>query len=160
MTATDSEAVRPPAVSGWLSWYFTRGVLTVVTLPLFLLLAYSVASASLGALLQWLGAVRVTWAVVGAVPALLVAFVVWIPAILPPALYYSLLKNLPGLWLRPEASTSGKLALSAGVLIALPALAWLVSAALGSGIGWMADRDPCAAFAAGVTGSVRPVGCS
>ncbi len=83
----------------------------------------------------------------------------WVPVILPPVLYYSLIKNLPGLWLRPDASGRTKVFSSLAVLILLPLAAHLVYHGVTLGIGWIADRDPCAAFAAGVTGSKPPVNC-
>jgi hypothetical protein len=150
---------QEPTLSAWLPWYFGRGLRTFVTLPLFLLLAFALLTSAFGALVQWLAAVRVSWALMGVVGGLVVACVVWLPAIISPALYYSLLKNLPGLWSRPDASAGTKLAMSVGVLVGMPLIAWVVSAALGWGIGWMADRDPCAAFRAGVTGSVEPTAC-
>jgi hypothetical protein len=78
---------------------------------------------------------------------------------MPPVLYYSLIKNLPGLWLRPDASPRTKILSSLTVLVLLPLGAYFVHHAVTWGIGWIADRDPCAALAAGVTGSNPPVNC-
>jgi hypothetical protein len=45
------------------------------------------------------------------------------------------------------------------LLVLLPLGAHLVYRGVTLGIGWVADRDPCAAFAAGVTGSKPPINC-
>jgi hypothetical protein len=69
------------------------------------------------------------------------------------------MKNLPGLWLRPDASRLAKMAFSLAVIVLLPLAAYVIYYSVGWGIGWVADRDPCAAFSAGVTGSKPPVNC-
>ena len=78
---------------------------------------------------------------------------------LPPVLYCSLIKNLPGLWLEPDASGRTRVLSSLAILILLPLTAYLVYHGVAWGIGWVADRDPCAAFAVGVTGSKPPINC-
>jgi hypothetical protein len=143
----------------WVPWYFRQGALTFLTAPLFLLLVFFVAVSAFGAFIQGLALVRASYAVFGAVGALIAISFGWVPIITPPALYYSLVKNLPGLWLRPDASRRAKIFSSITVLLLLPLGAYLVYHAVAWGIGWLADRDPCTAFAAGVTGSKPPVNC-
>lgn len=145
--------------SVWIPWYFRRGILTLVTAPLFLFLLYCIAVAGFGALVQGLALLRVNLAVFGFIGAFLALSFGWIPVILPPILYYSLLKNLPGLWLRRDGSTGAKTLFSLAVLVLLPLIAYLLHHGVALGIGWIADRDPCAAFDAGVTGSRPPVDC-
>ncbi len=82
-----------------------------------------------------------------------------IAAITPTVLWYSLIKNIPGVWLRPSGSRTARIATTIGVLIAMPLITTLIYTANGYAIGWIADRDPCAAFAAGVTGSKPPEDC-
>jgi hypothetical protein len=154
--ATLAEASR---ASVWIPWYFRRGVLTIITCPLFLFLAYCIAVSALGAAVQGLALLRATYAVFGFIGAFLALSFGWVPVILPPVLYYSLVKNLPGLWLRPDASGRTKVLSSLAVLVFLPLAAYLIYHGVALGIGWIADRDPCAAFAAGVTGSKPPINC-
>lgn len=137
-----------------ISWYFTRGVVTVITAPLFVLLAYCFVVSALGAALQALALLQVTGAVWGFIGVLPVVLFGWIAVILPPVLYYSLLSNLPFLWIRPDGPGWMKVLVSSAVLIFFPIAAHSISSGVSWGISWIADHDPCAAFAAGVTGSV------
>lgn len=148
------DAGRP---SVWIPWYFKRGALTLVTGPLFLFLIFCVVVSAFGAVIQGIALFRVSGAVFGIIGGIIAVSFGWIPVIMPPVLYYSLIKNLPGLWLRPDASRRDKILSSLAVLVLLPLGAYLVYHAVAWGIGWIADRDPSAAFAAGVTGSKPPV---
>lgn len=69
------------------------------------------------------------------------------------------MKNLPGLWLRPDASQRVKVFSFLAVIDLLPLASYLIYHGDAWGIGWIADRDPCAAFSAGVTRSKPPVNC-
>lgn len=157
----DSDVVLADAsrASVWIPWYFRRGALTLLTAPLFLFVVYCVVVSALGALVQILALLRASYAVFGFIGAFIAISIGWVPVILPPVLYYSLVANLPSLWLRPDASTRAKILSSIAVLILLPLGAYLVYHGVAYGIGWIADRDPCAAFLAGVTGSKPPTGC-
>ena len=160
MTTTDPPellAAHDPRV--WIAWYFKRGLWCLVTVPLFGFFVYALVVSLFGAFIQGFALARATRAVWGVLGVLLMIFGGWIPVILPPVLYYSLLKNLPGLWIRPDASRKAKIIGSAGVLIAIPLVASLAYNGLALGIGWIADRDPCAALRAGVTGSIAPANC-
>lgn len=143
----------------WIPWYFKRGALTLFTAPLFLLLCFWIAVSAFGSVVQGLALVRATYAVFGFIGAFMAVLFGWVPVIMPPILYYSLMKNLPGLWLRPDASRRAKMLSSLAVAVLLPLAAYLVYHGVAWGLGWIADRDPCAAFAAGVTGSRPPVNC-
>jgi hypothetical protein len=145
--------------SVWIPWYFKRGALTLVTAPLLLFLSFCIAISAFGAVIQGLALVRATYAVFGFIGAFIAVSFGWIPVILPPILYYSLMKNLPGLWLRPDASQRAKIFSSLAVIVLLPLAAYLIHHSVAWGIGWIADRDPCAVFSAGVTGSKPPVNC-
>lgn len=145
--------------SVWIPWYFRRGALTLVTAPLFLFLVYCIAISAFGAVIQGLALLRATYAVFGFIGAFSAVSFGWVPVILPPILYYSLMRNLPGLWLQPDASRLAKVSSSIAVIVLLPLAAYLIYHGVTWGIGWIADRDPCAAFSAGVTGSKPPVNC-
>ena len=145
--------------SVWIRWYFKRGAFTLLTAPLLVFLAYCVAVSTLGAYVHGVALLRASYAIFGFIGAFIAASVGWIPVIAPPILYYSLVKNLPGVWLRSDATTREKIVSSALVLILFPLSAYLTYHAVTWGIGWIADRDPCASFAAGVTGSQLPINC-
>jgi len=143
----------------WIPWYFKRGALTVVTAPLLLYIVFCIAVSTVGAVVQGLSLLRASYAVFGIIGAFIAISFGWIPVIMPPVLYYSLIKNLPGLWLRPDASGRAKILSSLAVLVLLPLGAYLVYHVVAWSIGWIADRDPCASFSAGVTGSKPPINC-
>ncbi|MGH6635385.1 MAG: hypothetical protein ACRED0_04375 [Gammaproteobacteria bacterium] len=145
--------------SVWIPWYFKRGVLTLVIAPLFLFLIYCIAVSAFGAVIQGLALLRASYAVFDFIGAFIAVSFGWVPVILPPILYYSLIKNLPGLWLRPDASRRTKIFSFLAVLVLLPLAAFLVYHGVAWGIGWIADRNPCAAFSASVTGPKPPVNC-
>lgn len=145
--------------SVWIPWYFKQGTLTAITAPLFLILVYSVADSAFRAVIQVLALARATHAVFGFALAFLITSFAWVPAICPPILYYSIIKGLPGLWLRPDASRRVRIFYSLVVLVVFSLAAELIGRGIGRGVGWIADRDPCAAFAAGVTGAKLPINC-
>jgi hypothetical protein len=146
-------------VSVCIPWYFKRGALTPITVPVFLFLVYSIAVSAFGALIQGLALLLASYAVFGIIGALIAISLGWLWVIMPPILYYALIKTLPGLWLRPDRSRRAKILYSLAVLILFSLGAYLVYHAVGWGIGWIADRNPCAAFSVGVTGSRPPVNC-
>ena len=61
----DQEAVLSEAsrASVWVSWYFKRGLLTILTVPLFLFLVYAIAVSALGVVVQGYALLRVSGAV-------------------------------------------------------------------------------------------------
>jgi len=143
----------------WIPWYFKRGALTPVTAVFFLLLGVCIAISAFGAVIQGLALLRASHAVFGFVGALVAVLFGWIPIVLPPILYYSLMKNLPGVWLRSDATRRTKAYSSLMVIILLPLAAYLIYHGVVWGIGWIADHDPCAALSAGVTGAKLPANC-
>jgi hypothetical protein len=149
--------------SVWIPWYFTRGVMTVITAPLFLMFVFFTVSSTFEATIQGMALLRVMRAVfsrrVFVTLGTLFGFLGVVIVFLPPILYYSLAKKLPGLWLRPDASRRDRIFTSLLVLVLLPLLAFLIQRVIVVGIAWIADQNPCAAFTAGVTGSKIPVNC-
>jgi hypothetical protein len=73
--------------------------------PLFFLLAYGTYRSVIGGFILFLAFVKVSGAVFGEGGAFLAASLGWIPAVVPLTLYYSLLKNIPGTWLRRDVNT-------------------------------------------------------
>jgi hypothetical protein len=162
-TENEREPERVPTdaskASVWIPWYFRRGALTPVTAALFLLLGVCIAISAFGAVIQGVALLRASHAVFGFVGAFVAVLFGWIPIVLPPILYYSLMKNLPGVWLRPDATRRTKAFSSLVVIVLLPLAAYIIYHGVVWGIGWIADHDPCAALSAGVTGSKPPVNC-
>ena len=165
MVATDNEGepervlTEASKASVWIRWYFRRGALTPVTAALFLLLSACIAISAFGAVIQGIALLQASHAVFGFVGAFVAVLFGWIPIVLPPILYFSLMKNLPGVWLRPDASRRTKAFSSLAVVVLLPLTAYLVYHGIAWGIGWIADHDPCATLSAGVTGSNPPANC-
>lgn len=162
MTDTPAGAAvlaRANRASVWVPWYFRRGLFAILTVPLFLFLVYSIVLSAVGSLVKGVALLRASYAVFGIVGAFAVFSIGWIPVIMAPVLWYSLTKHLPELWLRPDASTRAKVFTSIGVLVSLPLAAYLIHHVVVLAIGWIADLDPCAALAAGVTASRPPTKC-
>lgn len=105
----------------------------------------------------------VTWAVYGVIGlvALLLSSVVVVPLLYGPSLVYFglliyppvVLTDLSLSWVR----RAGKLVVVfiCGLFLVLildGMTVWLIA--------WIADRDPCASWSAGVTGTIPPVNCS
>lgn len=147
--------------SVWLPWYFTRGPWSVLTVPLFFVLFVCVLWTTLAAAVQGVGLFRVMYAVYGFLGIAAIVFGLWLPLVMPPAIYFSLLKNLPTVWMRADgnAGVVKRLVISVAVLLILPFVAQGCTFAISRGMGWVADRDPCAAYAVGVAGSIPPTNC-
>ncbi len=145
-----------PGAFAWLGWYFRQRLGSILTVPLLILITWALVVSAAGTLIQGLAMLRASHAVFGFLGLVAVLLVGWAPILLPPALYFSLLRYLPGLWIQTDTSRRAKLSLTLLAVIAIPLLAHLVYQGIVLGIGWIADQDPCAAFQAGVTGSRPP----
>lgn len=121
----------------WLPWYFKNGFYTLLTAPLFIFIVYCLAVSGFGAFVQAMALLTISKEF-GVFGTLLIFSICWFP-IMVPAIYYSLMKNFPGLWIRGDTNTKMKIFMSVGILIALPLLAFLMYHALGIGISWLAD---------------------
>jgi hypothetical protein len=150
--STDTE--RPEGRTPWVAWYLRPRAAMVLTLPLALLLVVATLNASALAAIQGYALVRASWAVYGVLGVLAVLVVGWAPVLLPPLFYFAASKSIPPLWFRGRAVGA-----TIAVLVAVPLLAYLTSECVGIAIGWVADQDPCAALAAGISGRIPPAGC-
>lgn len=113
------------------------------------------------AVAQWWAVTRVVGVHWGLIGSALVAFTVWPIIGLPAVLYYSLLKNYPGLWHSPGVGRWTRVGLTVGLLLGFSVAAEALSAGIAWLIGWAADLTPCESFKAGVTGSQLPdAGCA
>jgi hypothetical protein len=147
----------PPVI--WISWYFNRGIATLITGPLFLLFVAGFAISVFDAVIQGIGLGRANRAAFGFVGEFVGFPIGWIPIIIPPTLYYYLAKSLPCLWLHSDASRRIKILMSIIIIVLIPLGAELVSSGVVWSIGWVADHNPCAALSVGVTGSNPPINC-
>jgi len=155
------DPMASPPLSVWGPRYFSRGWLSILTIPVFLLLIFATYSSAAAGIILWLAFGRAKYAVYGSIIGYLAFICLWPLALLPAFLCYSLLKNTPGLWLRHDVQmrTITKLLLTVGLLILLLALAQLLTTGESAAVAWVADRNPCAALDAGVTGSRPPLNC-
>lgn len=138
----------------------SRSALSVLTIPLFIFLL----AEWLRLECVWVGSiyypamVRASEAAFGGIAALIAALFAWIPAFASAVLLYSLLRNIPGVWIRRDVavSASTKIGAMIGMSILFLAIAEAISAGDRYAIRWIADRNPCASFKAGITGSIPP----
>lgn len=114
---------------------------------------------ALSGLLDFIALARAATAVWGKVWGIGFTVCAWPVVIIPFALAYGLLKGFPTLWLRPDARTRDRILYSVLISVVLLLASDLVQRGIGRGIGWIADRNPCASQAAGVTGSRVPGDC-
>jgi hypothetical protein len=154
----EEDPLASPSLSVWLPWYFRRSWASILTVPLFFFLAYGAYISAKGGVFLFLAFVTASGAVFGFSGAFLAVCVGWIPALAPLVFYYTLLKNIPGTWLRRDVKmkAAAKFAVTVGMLILFTGLAELVFVVSPHAIAWIADRDPCASLRAGITGSVPP----
>ena len=126
-----------------------------VKLLLLAWLVYAVVVAAVGALLKLTAAAKVTMAVLG-VLATTIVFPILLALIVGAVVAYALpLAVVPRLWHAPRR-TFVNLGLTVSVVLGSGLAGLILNKAAVSGIGWIADREPCAALRAGVTGSAPP----
>jgi hypothetical protein len=136
-------------------WFIARTAALPVKLLLLAWLLYATVVAALGALVKIGAAAKVTMAVLG-VFATVVVFPILLAVILGGVVAYAApLVVVPRLW-RQRSSRAKNVALTIGLVVGSGLAGDGLGIAAGRTISWVADRDPCAAFRAGVTGSVRP----
>ena len=152
------DPVASPSARICVLWYFRRGWLTLLTIPLFVLLLTAFCESIIDGAEIVIALIRASDAVMGFVGAFIAVSFGWILAFLPLAFYYGLLRNVPGLWLRRDVTIGAiwKFALTVGMLILFIGLGDVVAFMNYHAVGWIADRNPCAAFKAGVIGSIPP----
>ena len=111
--------------------------------------------ATLGAVVKTGAAAKVSIAVLGVFATVVVFPALFALIVGAAAAYAAPLFVVPRLWRGPRAP-GAKFGLTVGVIIGTALVGLVLNAIAVTGITWIADRDPCAAFRAGVTGSVRP----
>lgn len=139
-------------------WYFNRGWLSLLTVPLFLFLLAGAIDCIVGGVEMLIALLRASDAVLGFPGLLLASLFGWILLLLPSFFYYSLLRNIPLVWLKRDVilSSGWRLALTIGMLVLFVGIGDGIYFADYHLVGWIADLNPCAAFKAGVIGSIPP----
>jgi hypothetical protein len=147
-----------PSISIWLPWYFTQRALSALTIPLFIFLLAEWLECVWAGCIYYPAMVRASGAAFGGIAAFIAVLFAWIPAFAPAVIAYSLLPNVPGLWIRRDLTTrtSMKVGGILGMLILFFTIAEAISAGDRYAIRWIADRNPCASFKAGITGNIPP----
>jgi hypothetical protein len=136
-------------------WFVTPTLALPLKLLLLGWLIYATIVAAFGVVVRIGAAAKVTMAVLG-VFATIVLFPILLGVIvIPVVLYAAPLVAVPRLW-RQDRTRAAKIALTVVLVIGSEVAADALGFAAGYTIGWIADRDPCAALHAGVTGSVIP----
>ena len=140
-------------------WYIQPNAWLPLKLLVAVWLAWAIAISVYGAAIRSLASFWVLLAVAAAVHGLLLvpALFIVLPALLglvwAPAWIYGMQAfMLPRAWLGQQPSAH-PVATSFLVLVAGGVVAWLFSALSIYAIAWIADLNPCASLAAGVTGN-------
>ena len=120
-------------------WYWTRGIYNILTIPAFLILCFMMVNHAFSGVIQTFAlfvAAKQAWGFWGFVAA--TCF--WpLPLLMPAGMYYSLLKNLPGLWMRLDATLAAKIRTSVGVCLLFPLMAYVIFKGCAYAIAWIAD---------------------
>jgi hypothetical protein len=144
-------------------WYFTQRFGNLLSVPLFLVLASMFHIALVGTLLKIFALLKVTWAVYGLVGMVALFFLTWMWGVLlcsPAAIYFVLMTYPAVAW---SDLTVSRLRRARNIILVLLTgfvSAWALHTVGYHVIGWIADHNPCAAWQAGVTGSIQPTDCN
>ena len=147
----------PSILISLLLWYFRQGWLSILSVPLFLFLAYGIYTSITGGLIIFIALERATNAVFGTLLAMGLVWIFVLIASMPLDLYIMLLIGIPWTWRPPRADKVPiTLAATVGILILFAGLAELVFIGDAKVIAWIADRNPCATARASITGNIVP----
>jgi hypothetical protein len=134
----------------WFTWWFTRGIGSVITIPVVLFLILGCIYAFIQGGIQTFAYLRVLKAVAGFWGIIIFIFVWPFSLLIPGYIWWAAIREIPKV-IQTEARTRGS---AAGYFIV--GLVFLVGIASGiqwghgRAIGWIADKNPTAAFKAGV----------
>jgi hypothetical protein len=153
MSAKPTERRTPRPIR----WWFTRGGLSLLTIPIFFILLAGTLLAFAHGFYQTYAYLKVTNAVWGWL-GFVAFFFIWPFSLLMPGwFWWAAIKETPTIYLQGLANSRrwavGQFILTIVLLIALSTF---VQWGHGKIIGWIADRNPDAAYRAGVTGSIPP----
>jgi hypothetical protein len=143
-------------------WYFSQGFGNILTIPLFLVLTFMFIKMLGGTLIQLAALIKATWAVYGVVGIIALGATSWLWALLlfGPLIIFFMLITYPAVaWSDLTVSWLRRLGNILLVLVVAFLAVWLLDVISVWLIGWIADGNPCAAWKAGVTGSIPPTNC-
>ncbi|WP_426014073.1 hypothetical protein [Caulobacter sp. DWR2-3-1b2] len=156
---TELAAHRSEQTAG-LRTYFRMGLASVLTVPLFFWLVYCVVVSVVGALTLIIVGFKASWAVGGIIGVFLCFGPFLFLCVISPFLYLGLLNALPPIWTDTATSTGRKIGSTVITVVTVSLVAsgahWVGTRA----VGWVADLNPCASYAAGVTGSKSVENCA
>lgn len=136
-----------------IAWWFTRGMWSLITIPIAIFLMMGCIYAFIYGGIQTLAYFHVLRAVIGFWGVIIFLIVAPFSLLVPGFIWWAAIKDIPKV-IQAEARTRAS---AAGYFIA--GLIFLVGVASGiqwihgQAICWIADRNPDAAYRAGVTGS-------
>ena len=144
-----------------LKWYFRQGFWSILTIPVFVVLA-SLFVISLGNLhknLHLFGRYMDRLWIVGIIAILFFFYIVALFILGPPVLYVWLMHTLPEIWSDLGKTVPRRIKATVLATVLVMFAAWVMHVGSVWAIGWVADHNPCAAYKAGVTGSIPPENC-
>lgn len=137
-----------------IGWYFTRGVWSVITIPIFLVLLGLLVGSVPFAIVQSLAIVKVSYAIYGTI-GLAVSLFLGLPiTLLPPLLCMVAIMASPSVYRDVGLTYARRMVKSGFIVLACVGFALAASAIATNVITNIADKDPCLALEYGVTGSV------
>jgi hypothetical protein len=162
--------ISPALGAWWLADYLgrrgtrsTHVLRTIGQVGLAGFLVYGLILTMIGVVIKGMALATAVVAVLGPVWGILVllfSLELWLPLLAMPALLYGvLLIVLFSRQFRAVIPARHQRWALVVMFIGFPLMAEAWSYSVSMGIGWVADQNPCAAFAAGVTGSRPPVNC-
>jgi hypothetical protein len=138
-------------------WWFKRGTSSFLTIPVFLMLAAGTVLAFIQGGIQAIAYVKVTKAVWGWPGLGACIFLCPFSLLTAGLMYWSAIGAPPAVLREDEPrSKSTSFFITLVLVVAFVASGELLNWVNGKAIGWIADRNPDAAYAAGVTGSIPP----
>jgi hypothetical protein len=151
-----------------IAWYFKRGWLCFLTIPLFLYLMLGLLLAAWTGMIQFYAGLKAIGLSVRLLTGLVLPdLFIWLlfpfPGailLIPVLLWYLLIRGTPELWSSPKWRPGAKIAVWLSLFVGVQLTAWFIHAGVSYGIGWIADRDPCLAIEDGLTGSQMAENCN
>jgi hypothetical protein len=139
-------------------WWFTRGGVSIFTVPIFLFLLYGTIGAFLEGGIETFAYCKATtavWSWWGLIPFL---FIWPFSLLMPGLLWWAAIITTPGIYAKDAGTVSRGVRLwtVTGTVALLVGSSMFMQWGHGKIIGWIADRNPDAAYRAGVTGSRPP----
>jgi hypothetical protein len=140
------------------AWWFRRGGVSVLTIPIFFLLLFGTIGAFVEGGIEAFAYCKATLAVLGWWALIPLSFICPFSLLMPGWIWWAAIITAPGIYAADEgtASRGERIWTVTGTIVLLVCSSMFMQWGHGKIIGWIADRNPGAAFRAGVTGSRSP----